>query len=247
LALPLLARWRGRRGRPPPRALVAALLALVFVPFSAMWWFHAAGSVLRDPSPGALDNGGSLAALLRLSQRLAERTPGPSEVRIVFLAAEEERTLGSWAYAQTLAGRPRVAVVNLESIGASDSLALVLEDGWATRRFASPPQLVAFVNRAAQEAFGAPLPELALPEGVLTDGRSFLARGVPALTLRALVDGAFPRGLHSARDSRERLSLPGIERTADFLYALVLRADAHPEELGTLEPPASLAYLPARR
>ncbi len=139
--------------------------------------------------------------------------------------------MGSRAYAETLAGRPDLALVNLESIGASDELAVVVEDGWATHRVESPPGLVAFVNPTARDELGATLPELALPEGVLTDGRSFLARGVPAVTLRALIDGAFPRQLHSARDSRDRLAVAGIERAATFLHALVARADAHPDEL----------------
>lgn len=235
LGLPLLA-WLLRRWRREiPRALLAGLAGLALLPFAAMWWFHAAGPLLREPSPGALDNGGSLAALLGLAQRLEERpAAAPTTVVIVFLAAEEERGLGSWAYAATLAGTPGLAVVNLEGIGASDELAVVLEDGWATRRVSSPPGLVTFVERVARDELGAPLPELALPEGVLTDGRSFLARGVPALTLRALSDGAFPHRLHSAHDSRDRLSLAGIERATGFLRALVARADAHPEELGDL-------------
>lgn len=242
LALPFLGLLLRRRGRELPRMLAAPLAALVLVPFAAMWTFHALGPHLREPSPGAIDNGGSLAALLRLAQRLDGRAPDAAvSVEVVFLAAEEERALGSLAQADALASRPEVAVVNLESIGASDAMALVVEDGWAMRRVASPPRLVDFVNRVAEARLGAALPELALPEGVLTDGRSFLARGVPAVTLRALSDGAFPRHLHSARDSRERLSLHGIERAVTFLAALVARAEAHPEELSGLTP------LPARR
>jgi hypothetical protein len=90
------------------------------------------------------------------------------------------------------------------------------------------------VQAAATEPLARPLRVVDLPGGVLTDGRSFLARGVPALTLRALEDGAFPRRLHSAHDSRERLSLEGIETAAALLAAIVARADARPEELDTL-------------
>jgi hypothetical protein len=233
LGLPLLA-WLARRWRREvPRALLAGLAGLTLLPFAAMWWFHAAGPLLREPSPGALDNGGSLAALLRLAEGLQQRPPGPpTTVLIVFLAAEEERALGSWAYAATLAGTPDLAVVNLEGVGASDALALVPEDGWATRRVTSPPGLVAFVERVARDELGAPLPELALPEGVLTDGRSFLARGIPAITLRSFTGDAFPRRLHSAHDSRDRLSPAAIERSVDLLWALVRAADADPSRLG---------------
>lgn len=215
-----------RLGRELP-GVVRALGLLAVVPFAAMWWFHAAGPLLRAPSPGAIDNGGSLAALLGLADELRERPAGaPTTVRIVFFAAEEERALGSRAYARALAGEPGpVAVVNLESVGAGDELALIVEDGFALRRLESPAWLVDWVRGSAA------LPEFPLPFGVLTDGRSFLDAGLPAVTLRALVDGAFPRHLHSARDSRERLSLAGIEAATRLLRDLVRRADADPSSI----------------
>jgi Zn-dependent M28 family amino/carboxypeptidase len=149
-------------------------------------------------------------------------------VQVVFFAAEEERTLGSWAFARTLAPGAPVAVVNLESVGASDELAWIPEDGFALRRWQSPEELVALVNGAARELRGAELPPRELPFGTLTDGRSFLAHGIPALTLRAFTGESFPRRLHSEHDSRDRLSLPAIERCAELLLALVRRSDADP-------------------
>ena len=75
-------------------------------------------------------------------------------MQLVFLAAEEERTLGSWAFAKTLAPGPGLLVVNLEAIGASGTLAFVPEDGFALRRWTSPPEAVAFVNEAARARLG---------------------------------------------------------------------------------------------
>jgi hypothetical protein len=67
-------------------------VAAVLLPFAAMTWFHALGPLLRSPSPGAVDNGGSVTALLRLGERLAARpATAPTTVKLVFLAAEEER------------------------------------------------------------------------------------------------------------------------------------------------------------
>jgi acetylornithine deacetylase/succinyl-diaminopimelate desuccinylase-like protein len=227
--------WWRRRGREIPRLVTLPAAGLAVVPFAAMFWLQAVGPLVRAPSPGAVDNGGSVAALLLLSQRLAERPEqAPTAVRLVFLAAEEERTLGSWAYARTLAPESPVAVVNLESIGADETLAYIPEDGWALRRYRSPDWLVAFVNAAARRLFGRELPPRELPFGTLTDGRSFLARGIPALTLRAFTGDEFPRRLHSAHDSRDRLSTAAIERGADLLYALVEAADADPSRIGRL-------------
>ena len=63
------------------------------------------------------------------------------------------------------------------------------------------------------------------------DGRSFLAHGIPAVTLSSLDAGGFPRGLHSAADSRDRLSPAAIERAVELLEAMVRRAERDPAAL----------------
>lgn len=235
LALPLTGLWQRRRGRRLPTALLVPALALGVAPFAAMFWFQTIGPLVREPSPGAVDNGGSVAALLALAGALEGRPPdAPTSVQLVFLAAEEERTLGSWAFAKTLAPGAGLLVLNLEVIGASDALAFVPEDGFALRRWRSPPGAVAFVNEAARVRLGHELPERALPAGTLTDGRSFLAHGLPALTLQSVGADAFPRQLHSAHDTRDRLSVPAIEASAGLLRAIVALADAQPERLREL-------------
>lgn len=223
------------RGRARlPRFLLSMTLA-VLVPFGAMFWFQALGPVLRTPSPGALDNGGSVAALLELAGHLARRAPhSPTTVKLVFLAAEEERALGSWFFAQTLDRAAPLVVINLESVGASEDLAYVPEDGFQFWRYRSPANLVRLVDETTRAAINTSLLAMPLPGGILTDGRSFLAQGIPAVTLRAAVGCGFPRHLHSARDSRERLSLPAIQRTALLLATLVARLDSDPELLTRL-------------
>jgi hypothetical protein len=54
------------------------------------------------------------------------------------------------------------------------------------------------------------------------------------LTLRAFTGDSVPRQLHSARDSRDRLTLAGIERSVEFLRALVERVDRDPSLLDAL-------------
>jgi acetylornithine deacetylase/succinyl-diaminopimelate desuccinylase-like protein len=229
--------WRRRRGAEIRRrfAVPAALLAVT--PFAAMAWFQSLGPILREPSPGAVDNGGSVAVLLRLAGALENRPAGaPTTVKLVFFAAEEERALGSWAFAQTLHEPGPLAVVNLEGIGGSDELAYISEDGFALVRYESPAWWVDRVAATAQDLWGTPLPAREIPRGVLTDGRSFLAHDVPALTLRAFSRGEFPHDLHSASDSRERLSLPAIDRGVELLRHLVRRADADPSSLRPPQP-----------
>jgi Zn-dependent M28 family amino/carboxypeptidase len=203
-----------------------------------MAFFFAAGPLLRTPSVGALDNGGSVVALLRLAERLAQRPAGaPTTVRLVFFASEEERGLGSWHYAGRLArdGAGPVAVINLEGIGTSARLTYAPEDGFELRRYASPGELTSLLETVARAA-GLPPPEHhALPPGTFTDGRSFLAHGIPAVTLRGHTDEGFPRHLHSWRDSRDRVSPASIDQTVEFLAALVSHVDARPEALTTLD------------
>jgi len=76
-----------------------------------------------------------------------------------FFAAEEERTLGSWAYAKSLLDEitpenesqapTRLIAVNLESIGTNHDPAYIREDGFATRRFHSSQAMIDFVNDGA--------------------------------------------------------------------------------------------------
>ena len=103
----------------------------------------------------------------------------------------------------------------------------------------------AFVNATAESLWGAPLAPKELPVGTLTDGRSFLAHGIPAVTLRSFTGDAFPRRLHSTHDSRDRLSVPALERSTELLQALVERVDADPSLVSKLAPQPPAAQPPA--
>jgi hypothetical protein len=238
IGLALTGLWRARAGKHLPLALALPAAALASAPFAAMFWFQSIGPAVRVPSPGALDNGGSVVALLDLAQQLATREEsGATTVKLVFLAAEEERALGSWAFAESLGTQDSLGVINLESIGASLDLAYIEEDGFALVRYHSPPHLTAIVNETAKELWGSALRPQELPAGVLTDGRSFLAHGIPALTLRAFIGDAFPRNLHSENDSRDRLVFAGIEKTTELMLGLIHAVDRNPSLLGGTQVP----------
>ena len=235
IGFPLLALWLRRRGKTMPLLFTCCVIPIAAAPFVAMFWFQSIGPLVRTPSIGAIDNGGSITALLLLARELEKRPAGTgSTVKIVFTASEEERTLGSWAYAKDLLVKRKqneeelpnkLMVVNLETIGTSDELAYIPEDGFATRRFFSSQAIIDFVNDGAKIVYGKPLEARELPFGTLTDGRSFLAHGFEAITLRSLESDQFPHGLHSEYDSRDRLSINGIERSVLLLKALIDQAD----------------------
>ena len=241
-AVSVAGRWRQRRG-PLPRPLLLATAAAVLTPYAIMAAFFSIGPAVRSPSPGALDNGGSVAALVQLAERLQSRSQqAPTTVTLAFFAAEEERALGSWHFATHLArrGDPRpVAVINLEGIGAGPRLTYVPEDGFGLRRWQSPPALAALVDHVVHDQVRVSLEPQPLPPDTLTDGRSFLAQGIPAITLRAYTPAGFPRHLHSHADERSRLHLPAITATVDVLEGLIRYVDAHPEALLDLPGTAS--------
>ncbi len=239
IGFPLLALWMRRKGRVIHLPVTCIAFSLAAAPFIAMFWFQSVGPLVRTPSIGAIDNGGSVTALLLLAEELEKRPIGTgSTVKLVFFASEEERTLGSWAYAKSLLNEKRgsevglatnLMIVNLESIGTSDELAYIPEDGFATRRFFSSQAMIDFVNSGAKKVYGKPLGARELPFGVLTDGRSFLAHGFEAITLRSFDHDQFPRDLHSEHDSRDRLSITGIEKSVSLLKEFINLADNTPD------------------
>lgn len=215
-----------RRGVELPWPLRTAAVMTTLVGFGGLAWFFVFGPFVRTPSPGALDNASSVVALLRLADELGNRPPGSrATVRLVFVAAEEEGALGSWVYARGLERDGPLGAFNLEILGTGGPLAYAPEEGFVLRRYAAPEHLVTIVEDAVREEWGKRLLAVPWPSMALSDARSFLAQGIPAITLFSIEDGAFPRGLHSWRDRRERLSTPALDRTVRLLREIVARVD----------------------
>jgi len=233
VALAVVGLRRQRRGERLSLWLTLPVSLAALLPFGAMAWFFSAGPLLRAPSPGALDNGGSVAGLLELAERLAARPPAsPTTVKLVFFAAEEERALGSWRYAATLDPEAPLAVINLETLGTDEPIGFVPEEGFQLRRSRPSEALLEMLHDVARETSGHALVPVAVPRAAVTDARSFLARGIPAVTLIGPSGGALPRQLHSEHDSRDRLSLPALARAVDMLEAVVARVDRDPHRPG---------------
>jgi acetylornithine deacetylase/succinyl-diaminopimelate desuccinylase-like protein len=190
-----------------------------------------AGAFVPARSPGALDDGGACAVLVRLAERLAsEGSLERTEVELLWLAAEEVGVQGSWAYAaQRFASPPDVPtwVINLEGIGASLEIGAAGLERFVLTSHAADPRLVDLVAGVVRARAGREMEVTRV--GGATDARSFLAHGVPAVTLFSREPGArFPRGLHSRRDDRSRLDESALDGTLDLLAAVVRAADREP-------------------
>jgi acetylornithine deacetylase/succinyl-diaminopimelate desuccinylase-like protein len=190
-----------------------------------------AGAFVRQRSPGALDDGASCALLVKLSGALAAAGPlARTEVEVLLLSAEEVGVQGSRLYAsERFATPPELPtfVVNLEGVGASDQHAVLGSERFSLRSYPPDPGLVERLAAAHLAELGAPLAVTRF--GGATDARSFLAHGVPAVTVITREPGhVFTRNLHSARDDRSRVDEAALERSLAFLLAFARDLDAGP-------------------
>ncbi len=227
IILPLAGIWgRRRQRRYLPRAIVVAVSVLAVVPSAVLFWLIAVPPALAKSSPGALDNGGSVAVLLRLAEDMATRpTDARTTVKLVFLASEEQRALGSRHFAGELPADAPVFVINLDNIGISNQLAYGTQEGFLLSQYLPSKMLIDLIDSTERELGGQPLLAMAYPPMAMTDARSFLALGIPALTLQSAGDGQWPSYLHSAGDTRDRVSIPALEHTLELLKAIVARVD----------------------
>jgi hypothetical protein len=187
-----------------------------------------AGAFVPRPSPGALDDGAACALLVRLAQTLATSPLERTEVEILLLSGEEIGVQGSWKYArQRFAHPPELptALLNLEGLGGAENLTVYGAEHFTLRNFPPDPRLVRLLDEVHQQRQGRPL--YVTPEPAVTDARSFLAHGIPSATLASDREDHAPfRGMHSAEDHRQRLSLPALEATLELLLTTVRLADA---------------------
>jgi len=93
------------------------------------------------------------------------------------------------------------------------------------RSFKPAADLLAPLDAVHNEQRGTPLYRTWY--GAATDARSFLAHGIPALTLVGdLPEHALARGMHSAADNLSRVDLAALDANLLFLEAAVRRIDS---------------------
>lgn len=207
-------------------SLVAAFLAALNG--LALFATLTAGAFMPERSHGALDDGGACAVLVRLAQSLAagpllERT----DVTVLLLSGEEIGVYGSWIYAERVFAQPPArptAVINLEFLGATQDQGVFGREAFSLRSFAPDPALVDLLDEVHRSRRGRPLYRFPFPSG--TDGRSFLAHGVRAVTLfNDLPEHALPRHLHTAADRREHIDVRSLDEAVNYLQDAIGLAD----------------------
>lgn len=212
------------RSRDLSRRLLRVTLPIVVLPFSVAFVQQSVGPMVREPSPGALDNAGSVAVLLKLADSLSKADEERNlSVELVFLSCEEERALGSQHFARDLETRHPGLVVNLEALGSPGKFAFANQERFLIRSYLPSASAVSAIQAAAKSLDLAPPVPMPLPGVMYTDGRSFLAAGLPAVTLLSHSEGG-PRALHSVNDSRQRLSSTSLAQAHMLLQAVLAHA-----------------------
>jgi hypothetical protein len=202
-------------------AAVVAVLSLAGANASAWWpWVSAAGvvgavpvalSVVRDGSPGALDNASGAAATVLA----ACATPDDLSLGVLLTSAEELGLAGAAAWARARTGGPRLRVLNCDGV----------DDDGATTLFYSgraPTALLAAVSRAARATLTPARVRRLLP-GILADSVALANAGHAAVTVSRGGYGTLSR-IHRRSDRADRMNGRGIALVARLLAAAAVAA-----------------------
>ena len=211
-------------------AIVRWLAFLMVLPVTAfglgMGFNLVGGRFSRRPSTGAVDNGAAVAILLALARQLHRENLrlDHTAVTLLLTVGEEAQMQGALAYVRDRKDWPAsVSVVNLEVMGQSGGYLLWDEDGTTMLRVPADPVL----NRALERAVEAVTGERSIRVPTInSDAFAFLRQGIPATTLGSFDLDLGGRGLHSALDSPDRVSIERLVEAVGILSRFLEDADS---------------------
>lgn len=167
---------------------------------------------------GAIDNWTGVVAVAHLYQSLKD-VPLNKTVLFVAFGQEEKGLVGSRAMAGAI-GKDQAAqyceMVNIDSLGLSIPQ---VADNMSSRKLGA---LAADVAKGMKMQFG----HASIP-GADADSSSFLAKGIPAVTLHGLTSD-WASILHSRKDQAARVNPASVYLGYRLALALVLRLDSSP-------------------
>jgi len=214
LALSLVA-WAGV---VPPWA-VGIVLGLVYLAAAVLL----AEWAVRQYVPGACDNATGVAAALELARRWSAQPAAGVELVVLLPGSEETGCLGSAAWLDAHRHQLRsvpTQFLNLDTLGYGRPRYLHSECGLSgvLRRY--PRALLDGCARvaAALDLDGAGPHRLPTQ----TDGLSFLARGIPGITLTTFEDGMRLPHYHCLSDRAEHLDFDVTCQATEFAWQLLL-------------------------
>lgn len=193
-------------------------LAGVLVVFWALVALGFGGYVfLSTQSPGAVDNAGSVTALLALARDIKEGkvATGKSSVTILLTQGEEVTLQGAHAYVKTYLspkkrkGLPPVSLVNLELTGQKGNLFYWAKEGVFLKYRPADPALIERVGRVWKRISGK---SMGAVDKATTDADRFLSAGIPAVTIgHSGEPGLGMGGFHCELDNLERTDMANLK------------------------------------
>jgi hypothetical protein len=160
----------------------------------------------------------------RIRRRVTEsvdRELTEKEVWFVATGAEEVGTIGMQAFLRDYADDIRDAlIINIDGCGAGH-LYWASAEGMA-RRYRANPRLVSLARRVSRETETLIKPRVY--KGLSTDATPALARGFKAMSIMAFADHGMPENWHWKTDTADTLDPELIEKTAEFVTAMVREA-----------------------
>ena len=207
-------------GLPVPE-LALSLGSATGIIAGATWMALEIGSQLggpRDFAPGANDNGSGVGLTLALAERLSAEPPSRLRVGFLFTGAEETGLHGAEAFAAALEPGQRVAVLNLDMVGAGRTVVTIAQDG-ALRTYETDAELNGLIHECdptvGSRAFR-------LRSG---DHAPFLRRGVRASAVQALGNGEADLAYHTPADDLSLIDPRTLDRVGRLVCDVIEQAD----------------------
>jgi len=178
---------------------------------------------IGNKSPGALDNAASCGVLLELLRILNEpgRDFSNAHIDVTFTGAEELGLTGAYRIAKERLAELKerhYIVINLDGIGASTKLVMTSETGLSATHGRRHAQLHDLVRDAAHFC-GLKIRRLTRNIGGEADHFPFVLQRIPAVTIGTY--GAKTLGIHTKRDSIDKVDLESLEVTGELLINLI--------------------------
>lgn len=207
-------------GLPLP-GLVLTLGSAVGIVAGASWIALEFGAQLGGPrtyAPGANDNASGAAVALAVAERLMAEPTSRLRVGFLFTGAEETGLHGAEAFAATVPPGARIAVLNLDMVGAGRDLIALTHDGalWTVE---TDPHLNALIRESDPDVRGR---VFRLRSG---DHAPFLRRGIRAGALQACGHAEADLAYHTPSDDLSLIDPRTLDRVGRLVCDVIAQAD----------------------
>jgi Zn-dependent M28 family amino/carboxypeptidase len=161
--------------------------------------------LVRNDSPGAVDNASGVTAVI-----LAAQSPAaPRDLGILITSAEELGLAGARVWALSAAADSQI--LNCDTV----------DDGgdWRCMYTGAKPQRISLSAARVAKGLGARLRVGRLIPGILADNMAFADRGIPSVTVSRGTLATLGR-IHTRRDNSNALTGKGVAEASVLLSAL---------------------------